>query len=327
LKSGFDLAIQKGYRYAITIDSDGQHFPDDLTKFIEKIEKEPDSMLLGARNMEQAGVPGTSSFGHRFSIFWFKVETGLKVDDVQTGYRLYPLKFIRNMKLYTRKYEFEVEVLVRLAWRGVAIHSIPVKVYYAPKEVRVSHFRKVHDFTRISIVNSILVFMALLVVRPFLFAKGLRKHSIKGFIREYVVNSNDSNAKLAWSVAAGSMIGVSPLWGWQIMISFSVAHFAKLNKFITVTAANISVPPLIPFIFYLSYKIGGWIIGGEENTVKFQEGSRWIWIKANFVQYVTGSFILGIGLAITFGLLSYLLLMIFRKQAHKTEDSSPVSTL
>jgi glycosyltransferase involved in cell wall biosynthesis len=313
LQKGFDLAIEKKFRYAITIDSDGQHYADDLPKFIEKIEEEPDSVIIGARNMDQSEVPGTSNFGHRFSIFWFKIETGLKVDDVQSGYRLYPLNFIKDMHLYTRKYEFEVEVLVRLAWRGVRIHCIPVKVYYFPKEERVSHFRKVHDFTRISIVNSILVFMALLLVRPFLFAKGLKKHSVKGFIREYVINSNDSNARLSFSLGLGLFIGLSPFWGWQMMIAFGAAHFLKLNKFIAVAASNISIPPLLPFIFLLSYTIGGWVLGTKISHVKFVAGFRFAWLKENLLQYVTGSVILGLVMAFVFGLIAYLLLQFFRK--------------
>jgi glycosyltransferase involved in cell wall biosynthesis len=170
LRQGFLHAIEKGYRYAITIDSDGQHFPEDLPVFLELIEKQPDSMILGARDMAQEQIPGTSSFGHKFSIFWFKVETGITVLDVQTGFRLYPLNEIRDIKwIFSKKYEYEVEILVRLAWRGVSVLSVPVKIYYAPKESRVSHFRKFTDFTRVSIANSILVFMALLWVRPLSF--------------------------------------------------------------------------------------------------------------------------------------------------------------
>ena len=319
LQKGFDLAIKKKFRYAITIDSDGQHYPDELPAFIEKIGQKPNSVIIGARNMEHNTVPGTSNFGHKFSIFWFKVETGIKIADVQSGYRLYPLDYIKDMRLYTRKYEFEVEVLVRLAWRGVKIHSIPVKVYYAPKDERVSHFRKVHDFTRISIVNSILVFTALLVVRPFLFAKGLKNLSIKGFIKEYIVNSKDSNVKLAMSIAVGLFIGVSPFWGWQMMIAFGIAHFFKLNKFITVAASNISIPPVLPFIFLASYTVGGWIIGEKINHLKFVSGSRFEWIKANFAQYIIGSVILGVILALVIGFLAYVLLCFFRKPVPESE--------
>src|ERR1035438_158579 len=131
LRTGFDFAVSKNFRYAITIDSDGQHFPADIPEFANWIEKDPDSLIVGARNMTQSGVPGTSSFGHKFSIFWFRVETGLKIPDVQSGFRLYPLDKIKGTRFHTSKYEFEVEVLVRAAWKGIKILAIPVNVYYA----------------------------------------------------------------------------------------------------------------------------------------------------------------------------------------------------
>jgi len=321
LKKGFDFAIKNGFHYAITIDSDGQHFPADLHLFLDKIEEEPDSVVIGARNMGQASVPGTSNFGHKFSIFWFKVETGLKIDDVQSGFRLYPLRFLKDMRLYTRKYEFEVEVLVRLAWRGVKVLSVPVNVYYSPKEDRISHFRKVHDFTRISIVNSILVFMALLLVRPFLFTKSLKKKSIKGFIKEYVLDSKDSNSKLALSVAFGLFVGLTPFWGWQLIIAFGVAYAFKLNKFVTVAVSNISIPPILPFLLFLSYFTGGLVLG-LKTQFKYSSGFNFAWIKHNLLQYVVGSFVLGIIVAIVMGLITFLLLEIFRKKTPLEEHRS-----
>ena len=314
LRQGFKHAIDRGYRYAITIDSDGQHFPDDLPLFLAMVAQNPDSMILGARDMNSEEVPGTSSFGHKFSIFWFKVETGITVLDVQTGYRLYPLDKIREIRwVVSKKYEYEVEILVRLAWRGVNVLSVPVKVYYAPKESRISHFRKVRDFTRVSIVNSILVFMALLWVRPLSFFKGLRKKSVKEFFREYIVNSQDSNVKLAKSIALGLFIGVTPIWGWQIVTTFGLAHLFKLNKFVAVTASNISLPPMLPFVIFLSYIIGGWIMGVDGSNLHYSPGLGLQWLKENLLQYLLGSLVLGIMLAVVFGPVSYLLLRLFRK--------------
>ncbi len=314
LRQGFKHAIAKGYRYAITIDSDGQHFPEDLPLFLETADQNPDSMILGARDMTREEVPGTSSFGHKFSIFWFKVETGITVLDVQTGYRLYPLNKIKDIKrVVSRKYEYEVEILVRLAWRGVKVLSVPVKVYYAPKETRVSHFRKFRDFSRVSIVNSILVFMALLWVRPLSFFHGLRKKSVREFIMEYIVNSRDSNAKLAKSVALGLFIGVTPIWGWQIVTTLGLAHLFRLNKFVAVAVSNISLPPMLPFIIFLSYIIGGWVLGSNGSNLEYSPGFGLHWIKENLAQYLLGSLMLGIGLVIVFGPLSYLLLHLFRK--------------
>ena len=313
LRLGFHHAIKQGFRYAITIDSDGQHYADDLPKFLDKIEQEPDSVIIGSRNMEHESIPGTSTFGHKFSIFWFRVETGLKMPDVQSGYRLYPLEKIEGMRFWGRKYEFEIEVLVRLAWKDVNITSVPVKVHYAPKGERVSHFRKFQDFMRVSIVNTILVLVALLWINPFRFIKALRKKSIRKFIQDYIINSDDSNMKIAISVTLGVFIGVIPVWGFQMLVAFGVAFILKLNRFVTVAASNISIPPMLPLIVFLSYITGGIIIGYKTQTVHYSAGITFEWVKANLVQYLLGSIIFGILLAVVLGAITYLLLRILRK--------------
>jgi glycosyltransferase involved in cell wall biosynthesis len=318
LQQGFRSALERGYNYAITIDSDGQHKVNDIPGFIDLIAREPGALIVGARNMDDPAVPRSSSFGHRFSIFWFWVETGIKIADVQSGFRLYPLQKIKEIKhFYTRKYEFEVEILVRLAWRAVNILSVPVDVFYAPKETRVSHFRKGPDFIRTGILNTILVFMGLLWVRPFMFIKTLKIRSIKEFLREYILDSTDSNTKITLSVMTGIYIGILPVWGWQMMIAFGLAHFFKLNKFVAVAASNISIPPLLPLILYLSYLTGGWALGTKTLALHYSSGLGLQWIKANFVQYVTGSFIFGAITSIGLGGITYILLNIFRKPGRR----------
>ncbi len=176
LRQGFKYAHDTcGYQYAITIDSDGQHFATDIPAFLDKIKEVPGSILIGARNMEQSSVPGKSSFGHKFSNFWYWVETGIKAPDTQSGYRLYPLHRLRNFRFFTKKYEFEIEVIVRAAWAGVPVDFIPVKVYYAPKETRVSHFRPFRDFSRVSVLNTVLVIITFLYIKPRDFVRRFQK--------------------------------------------------------------------------------------------------------------------------------------------------------
>ncbi|MFH1160406.1 MAG: DUF2062 domain-containing protein, partial [bacterium] len=315
LRQGFHFAIQQGYRYAITIDSDGQHFPEDIPKFIEGIEQEPDALIIGARNMAQEDVPGSSNFGHNFSIFWFRVETGLTIPDVQSGYRLYPLERVQSIRhFFSNRYEFEVEVLVRFAWRGVPVRSVPVKIWYAPKGERVSHFRKGTDFARTSLLNSILVFAAILWVRPFHFAKSLRKKSFKEIIREHIINSQDSNAKLAWSVALGTCVGVLPVWGWQMVVAVSLAHFFRLNKFVALVASNISIPPFIPIILFLSYLAGGMVLGNETSNLVYSFGINFKLVEQNLIQYLLGSAVFGAFLAPLFGVITYIVLALFRQR-------------
>ena len=125
--------------------------------------------------MDHSEVPGKSSFGNKFSNFWFRVETGIDLPDTQSGFRLYPLFLMRRMRFFTVKYEFEIEVLVHSAWKGIAITSVPVKVFYSPKEIRVSHFRPFLDFTRISILNTLLVILTFLYIRPRNFFRNIKK--------------------------------------------------------------------------------------------------------------------------------------------------------
>jgi len=178
LRQALAYTIEKGYQYAITIDSDGQHFAKDLPVFLEKLQTTPDTFIIGARNMEQASVPGKSSFGHWISNTCFKVETGFSCPDTQSGFRLYPLLLLKGMKFYTVKYEFEIEVLVRASWRGIKIDSVPVSVYYAPKETRISHFRPFTDFSRVTVLNTILIPIALIYIKPRDFFKSLLKKKI-----------------------------------------------------------------------------------------------------------------------------------------------------
>ncbi|MCD6062514.1 MAG: hypothetical protein K0R82_425, partial [Flavipsychrobacter sp.] len=113
LRTGIKAAADAGYQYAITIDSDGQHYPKDLIVFLRQLEETPGTLMVGARNMDQEHVPGKSSFGNRFSNFWFWVNTGITLPDTQSGYRLYPVQPLARKRWFTRKYEFEIEVIVR----------------------------------------------------------------------------------------------------------------------------------------------------------------------------------------------------------------------
>lgn len=166
LRTGFAKAVERGYDYAITIDSDGQHFADDLPVFLEALEKNPSAIVIGARDMGQEGIPGKSSFGNKFSNFWFWVETGIHLPDTQSGYRLYPVRLMKDISWVTVKYEFEIETIVRSAWKGIPVTSVPIKVFYPDQKERVSHFRPFKDFSRISVLNTVLVLIALLYIKP-----------------------------------------------------------------------------------------------------------------------------------------------------------------
>lgn len=311
LRNGFRKAIEMKFEYAITIDSDGQHFASDIPGFIAEIQNEPNSLLIGSRNMTQENVPKKSSFGNKFSNFWFKFETGIKLEDTQSGFRLYPLNLIPK-KFYTNKFEFEIEVIVRSAWKGITVKNIPIQVLYDPAE-RVSHFRPFRDFTRISILNTVLVTNALLYIKPRDFFRRAKKKGFKKFFLEDILESKDSNFKKSAAIALGVFIGISPFWGFQTILLFTFAALFKLNKVIAYLSSNVSFPPFIPFIIYGSLKMGSYFVSTDvplilDSSITLDD------IQKNATQYIVGSLILASVSALFFGLLSYFLLTAFSKK-------------
>lgn len=305
LKTGFRVAEKIGYSYAITIDSDGQHYPDDIPVFVEALLKESqDVLLIGNRNMAQDGIPKKSSFGNRFSNFWFWFETGIKLEDTQSGFRLYPLYKIPR-KYFTPKFEFEIEIIVRTAWRHVPVKNVPVKVLYDPAE-RVSHFRPFKDFTRISILNTILVTITLVYIIPRNFINNFKKKSFKRFIKEDVLESDGSNRTKAFSVALGVLIGFSPFWGFHTLLTISLAVLFKLNKVLAFVASNVSIPPFIPFIIAASLFLGSPFVGGNSNI--FSQELNFDLVKNNLLQYLIGSAILSVSMSVISGTAVFLFL-------------------
>lgn len=308
LRNGFRKAIELNFEYAITIDSDGQHFASDIPSFIEEIQKQPNSLLIGSRNMTQENVPKKSSFGNKFSNFWFKFETGIELQDTQSGFRLYPLKLIPK-RFYTNKFEFEIEVIVRSAWKGIVVKNIPIQILYDPAE-RVSHFRPFRDFTRISILNTVLVTNALLYIKPRDFFRRAKKKGFKKFFLEDILESNDSNFTKSASIALGIFIGISPFWGFQTILLFTFAALFRLNKVIAFLSSNVSFPPFIPLVIYGSLKTGSLFITSDAPLILDSSATLGD-IQKNAAQYIVGSLILASVLALSAGLISYLLLSAF----------------
>ena len=175
LVTGFRKAMEMGFTHAVTIDADGQHFADDIPLLVEQMEHHPDAIIVGCRNLTEENMPRQNTFANKFSNFWFHLQTGIRLEDTQSGYRIYPLEQINLKWPITPRYEAELELLVFSAWRGVPVTSVPVRVYYPPEGERVSHFRPFWDFFRISVLNSILTFGALLYYLPVKLLRSLQR--------------------------------------------------------------------------------------------------------------------------------------------------------
>lgn len=172
LRTGWQAAVDRGYSHAITLDADGQHAPADIPAFLARLEEAPDALLVGDRPMVGEHVPRSSRVGRRISDFMLwavaSKEIGGERPDTQCGFRVYPLAHVVSLPLKGRRYEFEMEVLVRAAWLGVPVLGVPISVHYPPHDERVSHFHKWRDNARIVGVYTRLMLMRLFwpVFRP-----------------------------------------------------------------------------------------------------------------------------------------------------------------
>lgn len=180
LCEGFRKAKSMGFDYAITLDADGQHYPEDVPNLLATLDEEFEKnngkvLVVGSRNLNAPGMPSGNTFANKFSNFWFTVQTAQRLPDTQTGFRIYPLNHLPNLSFITSRYESELELLVFSAWRNVKIVPSPVRVYYPPAEERVSHFRPFADFARISVLNTFLCIAALVYGYPSMLIRRLLK--------------------------------------------------------------------------------------------------------------------------------------------------------
>lgn len=174
LDTGFRHANQNGCTHVVTVDADGQHCPEDIVHLLAAGREHPDDLIIGHRDMDAAtgggggggNVPQRSKKGRDAATFWLRVQTGQHIPDSQCGLRCYPLAHTLAVRCRFWRFDFETEILARLAWGGVRIRSVPIECIYFPAAKRVSHFRPVIDTLRGVRVNVFLVFRRLIPI-PF----------------------------------------------------------------------------------------------------------------------------------------------------------------
>lgn len=158
LLTGFKAAARHA-DWAVVLDADGQHDPADAAEMIRSIPAGERSIVVGARRgMTGEEVPWTSRFGRGFSNFWVWTSGGPLLSDSQSGFRIYPLPETLSLNVGARRFQYEVEVLVKARWKGIPVRETPVGVSYRPGAPRVSHFRPFIDFVRNSNTFTRLIF-------------------------------------------------------------------------------------------------------------------------------------------------------------------------
>jgi glycosyltransferase involved in cell wall biosynthesis len=150
LRTGFGHALSRGYSAVLTLDGDGQHSPDEIVKFLSAFETGSGDIIIGARMWDRTAIPRYRYIPNRIGIFCISRAAGCRIDDTQSGFRLYRREVLEKITLATTGFETETEVLIRAGKAGFRIHSLPVSAIYH-KDYK-TNFRPIRDFYRISIL-------------------------------------------------------------------------------------------------------------------------------------------------------------------------------
>ncbi len=145
------FALDKKGDFMISLDADGQHAPEEISCFIEILAGGFNGLVIGARDFKGKKIPWTSRLGRMMSNLMVFLETGRRINDTQSGFRLYPLGIFKSCDCRSSGYEFETELLVRSIWGGYECRTVPISVEY-PRN-RISHFKLFQDNVRFVVLH------------------------------------------------------------------------------------------------------------------------------------------------------------------------------
>lgn len=304
---------QRQATHMITLDADGQHYPEELPLFMEAVHEHPQTLIIGVRDLGGAAVPGASRFGRAFGNFWVWVQTGTQVQDIQSGFRAYPIAALERLSCRSRRYAFEVEVVVRGIWAGLKVHPVHIRVHYPKPQQRNSHFHKLYDNVRLSLLNTHLTLRALL---PWPHrqigdldeeASVTMWHPLRSI--RTLLTERATPRELGLAVALGVFLGAVPLIACHTLVILIASALLRLNRVAAVAASQLCMPPVVPA---LCIEAGYFMRYGRFLTL---EGAHHLW-DASFLElgyfglqrlweWFLGSLLVGTVLALVLGLMTY----------------------
>jgi glycosyltransferase involved in cell wall biosynthesis len=308
-------AEENNYTHVITVDADGQHHPEEAVKFVEKIKDNPLSIILGNRNFDETDTPASSDFGRKFSNFWVKVSAGVSVKDSQSGYRAYPVEALTKIKCLSRRYNFEVEILVKGVWAGLAVQSVDTTVVYDKDTIEASHFRPFVDNARISLTYTYLVTRNLFPwPHKVLFGKKPSDNFRYFFLHPFksiksLAMEKSTPKEIVQAVMVGIFLATLPLFAMHSVTIVFVATRLKLNRLIALNVSHVCAPPFVPA---MGVELGYFLLNGHFLT-EFSMQTLGHEALQRLGNYLLGSIILAPFLALLAGLIAYIVIHFFRK--------------
>ncbi len=303
IRMGFQYAFDEGFTHVITLDADGEHNPNEIPHFLESLQSNSDSILIGSEyistdsKIASKGKKVEKRIARRVGNSLMQLFTGFKLTNSHSNYRLYPLKPLEPLELKSRRFEYEQEILIESAWAGVPLKEVSIDPVSISPEEYVSHTSTVKDFFRLVRVHGRASFRHFLTPFSSLKVEGnTTREKIRNIIkRELTSHTTPREASKAFSL--GVFMGIFPVHGFQVVILMLLASKFKLNRPISFLGVNISIAPLLPFIIVAAVKVGDIFLPGSVDTSGInenliQEGGE------GFIAFIVGSAILAPILAV-----------------------------
>jgi glycosyltransferase involved in cell wall biosynthesis len=130
LRAGWRHARQLGFSWALTMDGDGQHAPDDIPKFLARAENGAAALVVGDRMGDCAAMPWLRRQVNRWMTRRLSALAGVHLTDSQCGFRLAHLETLLSLGLSARRFEIESETLVAFLAGGLTVEFVPIRVIY-----------------------------------------------------------------------------------------------------------------------------------------------------------------------------------------------------
>lgn len=283
-----DLVAQ-GFTHMLTLDGDGLSLPQEIAKFVNCARQHPFDLILGDRQL--VPVPGNrlKRFFSRLLSYCVRFETGTRVHDTASSFRLYPLFPLQMMKFRSKSFDFDLEVLIRLMWNRVHVREIPIQTAVFDPNEHVTHFHRFWDSLKISCLNLVLLSLSLL-------------------------RSHNRPLELAIAVGLGVFVGCTPVFGFHTLIVLALAVVLRLNFIALWLGTHVSTPILFPLLLFSEVYIG-------QHWLHLPTGQG---MMGHVYQWAGGSIVLGVLLSVPLAILTYFLARSL--QFNESSEALPVES-
>lgn len=262
LKTAIRDLAERDVDYMITLDADGHHFPEDIPRLFSCIQQNDYTIAIGSRDfIIPEDTPVRGRFGRKVANLFFRIETGLNLSDVKSGFRAYPVRYVNKLNVRSNRFGFDAEILVRAAWANLEIQNRRTRFMPSAGDTR---FRKFNDKLLCAVVDLWMFLHCLLPYpkkalrpRPKFDLSMLRPKNFFAVITRVKASPGD----LAAAAFAGAYCGVLPLFGLHTPVVLYFATAFRLNKIMAFMMQHpFTMIPLTPF---LCVELGYFLRNGE----------------------------------------------------------------